>query len=264
MPTFSERYNLRTTDVPITIQYEAPDDFRVWLIECACSIGLSIDCILTIICQKTFRGTDGNWGADFKKNEAIDKLRSASWPLVYDVAEALFTHLTTQNMKQTYVSKLNSYFLIHGYGWKFENGIILYRGSATEDASYQDAINVLVANPTAKIELTNALHDLSRRPDPDLSGTVHHALAAVECLARDIFNAPASTLGDIIKKNKAHFTSPLDIVIDKLWGYASNHGRHMGEGTTPSFAEAQFVLYASSAIIIFLKDIFRPENYDLL
>lgn len=202
MPTFSERNNLRTTDVPITVQYDAPDNFRVWLIECVRSIGLSIDDILTIICQKTFKGTDGNWGDDFKWNEAIDKLRSASWPLVYDVAEALFAHMSTQEMKQTYASNLNSYFMMNGYGWKFDNGKILYRGSDTADASYQAAIDALVAHPTAKTELTNALHDLSRRPEPDLSGTVHHALAAAECLVRDIFNAPAATLGDIVKRIK--------------------------------------------------------------
>ena len=34
---------------------------------------------------------------------------------------------------------------------------------------------------TAKQEIHEALRDLSRRPDPDLTGAVQHAMAALEC-----------------------------------------------------------------------------------
>ena len=103
--------------------------------------------------------------------------------------------------------------------------------------------------------MKNALQDLSKRPEPDLTGSVHHSLASIECLLRDIFNASGESLGNIIKNNKKKFTSPLDLVIGQLWGYASNHGRHMEEGCEPKFEEAQFVLYTTSAIITFITNI---------
>ena len=79
-----------------------------------------------------------------------------------------------------------------------------------------------------------------------------------------IFHKKSLNLGNIIKKNKAQFTSPLDEVVPKLWGYASSHGRHMGEGTAPTFAEAQFILYTTSAVIIFLKETFQPNDDDTI
>ena len=253
MTTFSERYNLREVNIPIKIKYEAPNDFRVWLVDLAIATGLSVDCILTIVSQKTFQGKDGNWNDDYKKNEIIDKLRSSLWFYVYDVAETLFACISNKENQQEYSNALNTYFQTNGYAWKFVEGKIVLRGSDVEDSSYTDAINTLVGHSTAETELTNALYDLSRRPHPDLSGTVHHALAAIECLLRDIFGEEKATLGEIVNKYKSKITSPLDILITKLWGYSSNHGRHMGEGAMPSFAEAQFVLYTTCAIIIFLK-----------
>jgi len=54
--------------------------------------------------------------------------------------------------------------------------------------------------PATRDELHEALDDLSRRPEPDLTGAIQHAMAALECVASDTYGNPKATLGDIIKR----------------------------------------------------------------
>lgn len=253
MPNFSERNNLRTTNIPIVIRNDAQDDFRVWLIGLAKRVNISVDTILHIVCQKTFKGEDGNWGEQYKENEAKDKLRDALWYYVYDVAEAFYDSIPNSNKKQEYESELNTYFQTNGYGWKFENGQILFRGSEIEEQAFTNAVQSLSTNQTAQSELKLALDDLSKRPIADTTGTVQHAMAAMECFCRQKFGGTTSTLGDIIQNNRSSFTPPLDKALEKLWGFASNHGRHVLNGGAATEEEAEFVLNMCSSIIVYLS-----------
>ena len=76
MPNFSERNNLRTTNIPIVIRNDAQDDFRMWLIGLAKQVGLPIDTIRHLVCQKTYQAEDpNNWSPnEYMENEAKEKL----------------------------------------------------------------------------------------------------------------------------------------------------------------------------------------------
>lgn len=259
MPSFSARNNLREADTPIIVTNDAPEEFRLWLINLVNRLELSIEKIRASVCACTYQAEDqNNWFPNnFMLSEARDKLLQAQWYYVYDVAEDLYKQLPL-NKKGVYVEELNTFFYTNGYGWQINNdGIILRRGNVIENNNFNYALDALANLSTAQNELKNALHDLSKRPLPDLTGAVHHSLASIECLLRDIFNLPNESLGDIVRRNRNNITSPLDVVIEKLWGYASNHGRHVGEGTEPTFEEAQFVLYTTSSIVTFITKIFN-------
>ena len=175
------------------------------------------------------------------------------WYYVYDVAEAFYDSIPNSDKKQEYESELNTYFQTNGYGWKFENGQILFRGSEIEEQAFTNAVQSLSTNQTAQSELKLALDDLSKRPIADTTGTVQHAMAAMECFCRQKFGGTTSTLGDIIQNNRSSFTPPLDKALEKLWGFASNHGRHVLNGGAATEEEAEFVLNMCSSIIVYLS-----------
>ncbi len=105
---------------------------------------------------------------------------------------------------------------------------------------------------TAQNELHSALRDISRRPDPDLTGAVQHALAALECVARDVCGDPKATLGGILERHPGLLPGPLDAAVEKIWGYASEMGRHVREGREPQRAEVELLVELAAAVSTYL------------
>ncbi|MDA1018408.1 MAG: hypothetical protein O3A00_28625, partial [Planctomycetota bacterium] len=101
-------------------------------------------------------------------------------------------------------------------------------------------------------ELKEAIGDVSRRPAPDTSGAIQHAMAALECVARDIAEDPKPTLGKLIQKHPDLFPPPVDKAIEKLWGYASEIARHGREGNDPTREEAILVVGVSATLVNYL------------
>jgi hypothetical protein len=101
-------------------------------------------------------------------------------------------------------------------------------------------------------QLGQAIADLSRRPDPDVTGAVQHALAAVECSARDVTGDLRATLGELIKRNPGFFPPPLDVAVEKAWGFASERGRHLREGREPLPEEAHLVVGLAAALCSYI------------
>lgn len=95
-----------------------------------------------------------------------------------------------------------------------------------------------------------ALADISRRPNADVTGAIQHAMAALECVARDVANQPSKTLGQLIAELK--LPKPLDVGLEKLWGFASERGRHMRENRAPRFEDAELVVTVASAVSVYL------------
>ena len=58
------------------------------------------------------------------------------------------------------------------------------------------------------------------------------------------------TLGQII--GRLSLPQPLDQALHKLWGFASEQGRHIQEGREPSFDEAELVVTVASAVSVYL------------
>ncbi|MBB4616750.1 hypothetical protein [Sphingomonas abaci] len=63
----------------------------------------------------------------------------------------------------------------------------------------RDAVQVMqqAGKPTAANEVHEAPKDISRRPVADVTGAIQHAMAALECVAREVDNS-TDTLGKII------------------------------------------------------------------
>lgn len=106
-------------------------------------------------------------------------------------------------------------------------------------------------------EIQEALNGLNRKPKPDITGSVQHAAAAVECVVRNITGDHQATLGQILKKRKDIIPAPLDTAIIKMWGYASDKARHVQEGASLDYSEAEIVVTQFISIANFLTKKFK-------
>ncbi|MBC8726344.1 hypothetical protein F6X37_33915 [Paraburkholderia sp. 31.1] len=61
-----------------------------------------------------------------------------------------------------------------------------------------------------------------------------------------------ATLGDVIKAHRDLLPRPLDVAVDKIWGFTSERGRHLIEGREPSAEEAELVVGLASSIGAYL------------
>jgi hypothetical protein len=183
---------------------------------------------------------------------------------VYDIIEAIYDKLSKSQQLALYdesmstadffATEINAFFMQNGIGWQLTDGQIQIRGPEVFEEVTRKAIELLDSSTraTARNEIHEALGDLSRRPDPDKTGAVQHALAALECIARDVSGDSKSTLGDILRKHPDLLPRPLASAIEKVWGYASEYGRHLREGREPTMEEAEFLVGLAGAVAIYL------------
>ena len=213
---------------------------------------------------------NNNWSEfpniDYEVGQHID---SCDWYLVYDIIEVIIQKLNPEE-KVTFSNEINEYFVANGIGWKIENEQIETRGDEVFETAVKTVVSVLeVAKlATAKTEIKEALIDLSRRPTPDITGAIQHSLACLECVAREATGDKKATLGELIKKHPSIVPKPLDIAIDKIWGFTSEQGRHLREGQAPEYLEAELVVELSAAISTYLGKklggtITRPASDDV-
>ncbi|WP_249354792.1 AbiJ-NTD4 domain-containing protein [Ralstonia sp. 3PA37C10] len=252
---FSERQGYKTVqEAPITVREDAPEDFRWVVVEVAYRHGFKPSRLRELVCQVLKKRPDSNNWSEFPNidREVRDLVDDCPWFYVYDILErivaALHTHRTEQAWHD-FQEEINSFFLEQGIGWKLVDGLIVYRGPEGFDTVVAQAYQSLEASGhmTASKELHEAIKDLSRRPVPDTTGAVQHAMASLECVARDI-TGDKSTLGEWVKHNRAAFPAPLDVAVEKLWGYTSEHGRHLQQGAEPPAEEAELIVGISAAI----------------
>jgi hypothetical protein len=156
--------------------------------------------------------------------------------------------------------EINRYFRGRGIGWQLVDGQIEVRGSEAFEEAVHQAKEILDSQGrrTATIELHEAILDLSRRPAPDITGAIQHAMAALECVSREVVNDQKPTLGDLIKRNPNLFPKPLDQAIEKAWGYTSETGRHLKEGNSPTFEEAELIVGLAGVLCRYLAKKLQP------
>ncbi len=106
---------------------------------------------------------------------------------------------------------------------------------------------------TARNELHEAVSDISRRPNPDITGAIQHAMASLECVAREACGDPKATLGEILNRYKELIPAPLDQAITKAWGFASERARHIREGREPSYDEAELIVGICASVSTYLS-----------
>ncbi|GAB2954581.1 hypothetical protein GCM10027048_20050 [Hymenobacter coalescens] len=252
MTSFSQRYSYNRPNQEILIREDAPKGLREFVVELAYGTGYHEPDLLDVICATLHRRKSDLviWLPDYRK-EVIKFIKSCSWNKVYDIIEALYKSST---QPEAFAEEINSFFFSNGIGWQLEDGHIKHRGDEGFESQLRQAEQVLTAAnlPTARTQIHEAINDLSRMPKADVTGAIQHALACLECVARESVGGSKETLGALIKKNKGIVPPPLDSVIEKVWGFSSEQGRHLVEGGEPSFEEAELLVGLSASLSTYL------------
>lgn len=250
---FSKKFGYSTQGKEIAIREDAPQGLRQFMIQTLYELGYQPSRLRQTICRTLRQAPDDN---NFSEYPNIDYevrylIKNCEWFQVYDVIEAFYSKIEG---KQAFADEINDYFKTNGIGWKLENGQITFRGDEIFETNLQKAEKTfdLAGLQTAKNEIKEAIKDISKRPDPDITGAVQHSIACLECVTREITGDKKLTLGELIKKNREIVPAPLDTVIEKMWGFSSEQGRHLQEGNEPAFDEVELLVGLSASISTYL------------
>ena len=259
MSSFSDRHGYRPTTTQITIREDAPSNLRDALPLIAKNAGMVPSAMRNAICEILLVMPNlSNW-ADYPNvwDEVNSLIKDAPWYRVYDIAEAFYAELAEQwrwsyKPADKFEQRLNEFFIENGIGWELRNGEIVHRGSETFAKSAHETPSRLEEGgfQRAANELREALADISRRPEPDITGAMQHAMAALETTAREVASQPNLTLGQLVLR--LDLPQPLDQAVKKLWGYASERGRHIREGESVDRSEAELVVSIAGSLCDFL------------
>ena len=254
---FSDRHGYRGTEQEITVREDAPEGLRFAIPLIAQSADMSPTQIRRAACHVLLVPPDPmNW-SDYPNvwDEVNGLIADCAWFKVYDIAEALHAAFAAHSpdRAEAFQARLNQYFRENGIGWEMTEGRILYRGSEAFAETTREAGQILAqtGRTAAANEIHEALRDISRRPTPDVTGAIQHAIAALECTAREVTGEPNLTLGRLLPR--LGLTSPLDTAVEKLWGYASDRARHIREGQAVTTEEAELVVTVACAVCTFLS-----------
>jgi len=262
MTSFSERHGYEHPDADITVREGAPRALRE-AIPAICYrpiVGLTPDLLRSLLCHALLKSPDpSNWSEPNVIGEIQSLLSSCEWFEVYDAIEAIYDALATRlrgyasGPAAAFESEVNRVFRRFGIGWQLVSGHVEMRGSEAFELAVRQGQEVLRAagRVTAAAELHEAIQDLSRRPRPDSTGAIQHAMAALECVARDVCGSK-ETLGDLLRRSPGLFPKPIDVIADKAWGWTSNYGRHLQEGNPPEFDEAELMVGVSGVLCRYL------------
>jgi hypothetical protein len=257
---FSKRFGFRKRDEPpITIREDAPSELRSVVVDLAYECGANPQVLRPWVCRVLKTRPDSNNWSEFPNidREIRGLLDDAQWYQIYDAIEAIGTKLSDKPFEyrgDQFETELNDYFVAKGIGWKLADGVLETRGAEGFELALAEATEVLSTGgfQTASSELHEAISDLSRRPEPDITGAIQHGMAALECVARLVSGDGKANLGDILKRYGDLVPKPLDEALAKLWGYASENARHLREGRVPSHEEAELVVLVVAAVSTYL------------
>ena len=250
---FSKRQGYSPPASEITVRHAAPDELRGVIVDIAYETGYDPHSARSTICRVLRRRENSdNWSAyPNVDNEARGLIDDCEWYEVYDVIEALYDGADDQSR---FEAEINDYFRRRGIGWQLNKGEIEARGGEAFEQAVVQARHTLASTgkQTSSRELHEALLDLSRRPSPDITGAVQHALAALECAIRECTENPKATLGVLLKNSPGLIPSPLDTAVEKMWGFASEQGRHLREGREPKYEDALLCVHVVAAVANYL------------
>jgi len=257
--SFSDRHGF-TPDAPESLLRQgAPEQLRLAVVHFAIDAGYSPESVRERLLNRLVVPPEPQlWvNNDNILKECYRHLAAAEWFEVYDFIEDLHHGLIEMGDLRSadlFQNKINRYFEKFAIGWKLADGNIETRGAEAFEAVLRNATDSLRVSGLAAAtqELHEALRDLSRRPRPDLTGSVQHAAAALECVAREATGDPRATLGQILSRFPNLLPVPLPDAIAKIWGYASETARHIREGNQPTEAEAELVVGLVAVTTTFL------------
>ena len=256
---FSARQGYRPTDAQITVREDAPSDLRGAVLMIAEAADMQPYTMRQVICKVLLVPPDLNNWPEYPSiwQEVARLMEDARWYEVYDIAEALYAELAANGMSDSrpadeFEKRLNDFLREHGIGWEFRDGQITHRGSEAFAKSTHEVPHSLDESgfQRAANEMREALGDISRRPEPDITGAIQHAMAGLEATAREVTGQPNRTLGKLVPV--LNLPAPLDQAVQKLWGYASDCGRHIREQQSVDHAEAELIVAVAGSLCAFL------------
>ena len=258
---FSAKFGYRGENSADLIREDAPEKFRIGLLDIfGRQFEIGAVMFREIVCGVLRVDTDSNnWSGERVWEETKNQVLACEWFRVFDIIEAVVARIIRNralgdpaNLERC----INRLMVEDGIGWKVEKGGVLARGEGPLEQVVTAAEQRLgkAKMPTAHSELAEAIKDLSRRPESDLSGAVYHAMAALECVARTLTAQPKETFGAILKRYPDLFPRPLDEAIHKMWGYASNEARHGNENRKLTRAEAELIVGVSAVCCSYLLE----------
>lgn len=261
---FSARYGYvaNNSDAEIIIREEAPQELRETVIEIAARAGMDYDNIFNVagtIGKLSWEHPEARQAGTSSRVQLRQLSTKWDWYLVYDFIEALWVKMRQGcfegPIEKDFERMLNEYFCHAGVGWKLQGGKIVSRGSEAFERAIRGTIPALeeAGLKTAQREIHEALSDLSRRPQSDLTGSIQHAMAALECVVRSACGDSNPTLGKLLVRYPGLLPKPLDAAVEKAWGYASEMGRHIREGKTPSRQDAELVVGIAAIVATYLS-----------
>ena len=259
---FSKRHGFRSAPKDITVREDAPEALRYFVLQTAIDLGWKPSFLRGILCRVLRVRPDLNNWSEYPNvwGEVEYLMYSCPWFKVYDIIEEFYVgwavsdNQTGGENARVFADELNGFLAEEGIGWQLVDGQILTRGPEAFETIVTEATAALETSkrPTAAGHLHEALQDLSRRPEADLSGAAYHAMGALECVVRDLTGDPKATLGDILKRHPGLLPKPLDTALSQVWGYASNEARHVLEGRDISREEAELLVSLSAAVSTYL------------
>ena len=247
---FSRRHGFQGVEPEITVRQDAPRDLRSALVYIAYESRFKPMRLRRLVCRILRVAEDPDNNSDsYIDREVRRVLMECPWYEVYDVIEEIQRELADSETDQ-FNDEINRYFRREGIGWQLSDSQIEVRGPETFEVAVRGALDTLQEGEhlTAHNELREALGDLSRRPEPDITGAIQHAMAALECVAREVTGDTRATLGKILGDNPDLLPRPLDQALEKVWGYASEKARHVREGELPEYEEAELLLSITGGV----------------
>lgn len=266
---FSRRHGFSAKPTEIRIRNDAPPNVRgALLMILEGELQLRPNTIRDWLCTVLRELPDQNNWSEYPNiwQECQNLMYGAPWYRVYDFVEAVYVRLANSQeagRAEQWANAVNEYFVENGVGWRLVNGQLESRGQEAFETAVDSARQALdeATLGTAKQEIHEALRDLSRRPEPDLTGAVQHAMAALECTARQATNDPRATLGEILRRHPDIVPRPLDESLSRMWGYASEMARHIREGRTPGRPDAELVVTVAAAVCTYLAQGLAEASY---
>ncbi len=264
---FSKRFGYKSQPQEITVWEDAPESLRHFVLDTAVAMGYGPYPLRDAICSVLHvRPDPGNW-SEYPNvwGEAEGFVYGCDWFHFYDFVEKVYSGIAARRSTEPaeagaergkrFETALNEFFFDEGIGWQMIEGEIVTRGTETFESNVHGAVEALEAagRLTARDEIHEALMDLSRRPEADLTGAVQHAMAALECVARDVCGDEKATLGEVIRRYPGVIPKPLDKSVEAAWGYASEMARHIREGRKPDHDEVELIVGLAATVATYLS-----------
>lgn len=267
---FSDRQNVDINSVAIEVRNDAPADLRTALVKISLAIGLSATTLRERLELELAEDLGEDWGYEFIVSACRSATKRCDWPCVYDAIEGIYEEFGSQEFvgdsdpdeitesQEKFSRKINQIFHRKGIGWSLSGGKIVFRG----EELFEDNLGALDGE-LAKTNLTRA-HSafsasrefLSERPEPKIEDAVRNSFACLEAVCREICKRETgsekvpNSLPPILKKIGVN--PPLDDVVAKSYGFASNTARHLDESKSISLEEAELVIGLMASVTSFL------------